>query len=172
MKKDFYRQFFQQCLRFLKDTHTIDTRYAASNEEQRLRSTLQYLSGLSQTLAAGLDFNVALEHICSLSVPAIFSGMHIAIRNVDGEPNFDVMCGTTFAASTFSVSFGAEGQMTGTVSVWAERMADDIDRMLLVDVVTRLETACNVAQVMARQRYVADTLQRAFTDNASADRHD
>ena len=140
----------------------IDTAYRGSVTEQRLWSTLQYLNAVSKALANGTEFHVALERIVALSVPAMFDAVHIAATHVDGRPPVERSHGAIDTESTLNVPLMIDGESLGCVYLWTAHPPDHIDRMIADDLATRLESLLNTARIIARQRHVADTLQRAL----------
>ena len=105
-----------------------------------------------------------LASVVRLSVPDLFAGMRIEIDSTDGLAPIAVRGGVLGGSENLLVALQSGGETFGRLVVarrWG-RQLDDLDRLIAADIGTRIALALNSARALARERNVANTLQRAL----------
>jgi len=117
------------------------------------------LTRVSEALSAFSDLNAMLGSVVAICVPTLFDAMRIEAGPLENRP--EIVVGEAIdEARTFFVLLNAGGGSFGKLSVSNPR--DDIDRDVAADIAKRIASALHTASALARERRVADTLQRAL----------
>ena len=118
---------------------------------------------VTRELAVTSDLPGALGRIADEGVSALFDSLRITARPGNGWPAIVIERGSPGTLAE-RVTLEADGEEFGTVEATraSDRPFDEIDCEVVADLATRLEHALTIAQSLAREQRVAQTLQRAL----------
>ncbi len=125
--------------------------------------TVRFFKLVTRELADTGDLPGALGRIAEQCVPTLFDSLYIEARQGNGWPAVVVDRGT-HGAEVEHFALESDSEDFGTIEATraSDRPFDDIDREIVADLATRLGHALAVAQSLAREQHVAQTLQRAL----------
>jgi serine phosphatase RsbU (regulator of sigma subunit)/anti-sigma regulatory factor (Ser/Thr protein kinase) len=134
----------------------------SASEPERLATGLRFLSAASRALSASLDYSATLGAVAELTVPAFATALAVEIQD-NGTSTIAYTAGAAgTGGKTFVFPLVARDRDVGILRIHAAAQLDALACEIFEELALRIAVAIDSAQIYARERHVADTLQRAL----------
>jgi serine/threonine-protein kinase RsbW len=128
-------------------------------DEGRFAASLRLLVAASRHLSTSFDYTQTLAAVVRLVVPAFAAGLAVDVH--EGELQTTIATSGRLDGDVREIPLTARGREIGLLRIASAR-EDEAGIDVWAELASRIAVAIDTAQLYARERLVADTLQRAL----------